>query len=272
MKLDRRQFIAAAPVGAGGAALAAPALGQAATSAVTEPPVPADGVLLHKATYFMPASIEETWSALNDPAKRKIWFGFGDTSKAAPPAGPPYHQRSVVDHPGLPGPTETIVIVAPAEGGTNVTQIMTGLGGKEVWLNSVDPGGGIAEMMGDLALYLKTGAGFPRHTHVALPAKHPHPNDYLAGTRNFPGGVQILDVPAGTLGAEAGMQAGDVMVALNDVGIYSLRDLDVARLSLAPGDTVEVAWIRGDKVMRGSGRMTYTPIKWRNGFDPSKRR
>lgn len=167
------------------------------------------------------------------------------------PRAPPYVQRGVVDHPGLPGRTETIVVLEPAEGGTTVTQTMTGLGDKELWRNSVDPGGGIAEMMGDLALYLRTGVGFPRHTHVALPAKRPHPNDFAAGARNSPGGVEILDVPPRTLAAQVGMKPGDVLVALSDTGIYNLGDLDVARLGLAPGDTVEVAWVRADKVMRG---------------------
>lgn len=266
MKIAKCSFILTATV-AGSLALSGLAQAEPAVEAI-----PPDGVLLHKGTYFEPAPIEETWSALHDPAKRKVWFGYGQSdaraAKSAP--NPSYFQRSRVDHPGLPGPTETITTAVPVVGGTAVTQIMIGLGGKEVWRNSVDPGGGIAEMMGDLALYLRTGAGFPRHTHVALRAKHPHPNDFSAGARDFPGGVQILDVPVGTLGAEAGMQAGDVLVAFGDVGIYNLRDLDVARAGFAPGDIVEVAWIRGDKVMRGSGRTTVTPIKWRNGFDPAK--
>lgn len=269
MSLCRLGFMAAA-LGAGSVALAAPTVAQGVSA--TAAPAPAtERVLLHQKTYIVPAPIDKAWDAWTDPAKREIWFGRrGGGAKPAEATSTRYFQRGIVDHPGLPGATETTVIMAPAEGGTAVTQTMIGLGGKDVWRNSVDPSGGIAEMMGDFALYLRTGVGFPRHTHVALRAQRPHPNDFMAGVRDFPGGVEILDVSAGTLGAQAGMQPGDILVALNDTGIYSIRDLDVARLGLAPGDQAEVAWIRGDKVMRGSGRTTHTPIKWRNGFDPAK--
>lgn len=270
MSFIRLGFLVAAALGVGSAALATPAAAQGAL-ATAVPARPADGVLLHQKTYIVPAPIDMAWEAWTDPAKRETWFGRrGGGAKPAEASATRYLQRGVVDHPGLPGATEMTVTMAPVEGGTAVTQTMIGLGGKDVWRNSVDPGGGIAEMMGDFALYLRTGAGFPRHTHVALRSKRAHPNDFMAGARDFPGGVKVLEVPAGTLGAQAGMQPGDVLVALNDTGIYSLRDLDVARLGLAPGDHVEVAWIRGDKVMRGTGRATHTPIRWRNGFDPAK--
>lgn len=266
MSLDRRNFIATATLG--GLALGTPAAARVRSAPATPPP--ASGVLLHQKTYAVPAPIDKAWDAWTDPEKREIWFGrHSRDAKPAEAALPRYFTRSVVDHPGLPGPTETTVTMAPLQDETAVTQTMIGLGGKDIWRNSVDPGGGIAEMMGDFALYLRTGAGFPRHTHVALREKQPHPNDFQAATRDFPGGVQLLDVPAGTLGAQAGMQPGDIVVALNDIGIYSLRDLAVASLGMAPGDIAELAWVRDNKVMRGSGRTTHTPIKWRNGFDPA---
>jgi S1-C subfamily serine protease len=69
----------------------------------------------------------------------------------------------------------------------------------------------------------------------------------LAGYFEVTGGVLLVDVPAGTLAAAAGLRPGDVIVELADQGVESVRDL---RMQLAqPGDALEMWIIRhGDRV------------------------
>lgn len=261
MAMDRRALLTA------GAALGTVAL--AAKAATASAVAPVKGVVLHDHSYFIPAPIDDCWSAFTDPKKRAVWFGTSGGGVPLEPGAPKYIQRGVVDHPGLPAATETTTRFEATKGGTMVTQTMIGMGDPAVWRSAVNPGEGVAEMMGDLALYLRTGGGFARHTKVALPMTRQHPNDFAAATREFPGGIELLEVPAGTLGAQAGMQPGDVLIAINDVGIYAMRDIRVVMLTLGVGDQVNLAWMRGNKVMKGSGKTTVTPTKWRNGYDPA---
>ena len=110
-------------------------------------------------------------------------------------------------------------------------------------------------MMGDLALYLRTGVGFPRHVVFRC-------FDLLKGTREVPGGLEVFDVLEGTLAAEVGLQPGDTVVGLGGAGVYGFREVCFAVRSHSPGDRIEVTWVRGDQVLTGSGRMTGTmPVR-----------
>ena len=270
--MNRRTFVAA------GAALGASGLASTAAVARTLRAGAAPDTLpgrSHTQIYFMAAPLEVTWRAFTSDAERKVWWGVpgGNPIATAAEVRAPHLIHSKIDHPGLPGPTETLIKFETVEGGTRITHISGGYGNTPVWQNSLESSAdGIDEMMSDLALYLRTGTGFPRHTGAGWPKRAPHPNDLRTGTRNTPGGVEVMEVRPGTLAAEAGIQPGDTLVALGDAGIYTMRDLRLANLMHAPGDVVELTWVRGKQVMKGKGRMVAAPIQWRDGRDPTKGR
>ena len=88
----------------------------------------------HTESYVMPASIETTWRAFTDPAERQVWFGFPlDQLAGALDVDPPRLLRVAVDHPGLPGPTETTVTFEAVDGGTSICHTLGGYGDGPVW-------------------------------------------------------------------------------------------------------------------------------------------
>jgi membrane-associated protease RseP (regulator of RpoE activity) len=270
MKLDRRKvMIAGTTVCAGALAAGASAVGAAPAAKATSAPeaMPSS----HTKSYLMPAPIDVVWRAWTDPAERKVWFGVAqEPLKGALEVRAPHYIKVGTDHPGLPGPTQQTATFETAPGGTIVTHTDTGYGTTPVWRNSFQSSiDGIDEMMTDLALYLRTGVGFPRHTGRAFPNRAPHPNDLRFGTRNIDGGLEIMEVSEGSLAAQVGLQPGDTVVAIGDAGVFSMRDLRMANLMHAPGDMIEVTWVRGKQIMKGSGRMATAPIKWRNGYNPT---
>jgi hypothetical protein len=213
----------------------------------------------------MPAPIEKVWRAWTDQAERKTWFGYANTIQQATEVRPPYLERSDIDHPAQPGPLKATVTLEVAEGGTLLTHELDGFGTTPIWQAAWSSSRlGTEEMMIDLALYLRTGVGFPRHTHKAFPNPLPHPNDLLGETREVPGGVEVFAVGNGTLSAEAGLQPGDTIVALGETGVFNMRDLRVIYSLHAPGDVVELTWVRGGKLLTGKGRMTNVPVQFRN--------
>jgi hypothetical protein len=64
--------------------------------------------------------------------------------------------------------------------------------------------------------------------------------DYAGGGE----GVRIDEVRAGTPAAQAGLQAGDAITALNGTTVGDLRDYTRVLRELAPGDAVEIVFMR----------------------------
>jgi hypothetical protein len=202
-------------------------------------------------TYVMPASVEATWRAFTDPRERQIWFGFPlDPLADAIEVNAPTYMRVAVNHPGLPGPTATTVAFEPDGSGARVTHTLGGYGDGPVWENALQTSAkGVDEMMSDLALYLHTGVGFPRHVKFGC-------FDFYKGTREVPGGLEIFEAQPGTLAAEVGLQPGDIVVALGGAGVFSFYDVNFASNTYAPGDIVEVTWVRGGELHTERGHMT----------------
>jgi len=65
--------------------------------------------------------------------------------------------------------------------------------------------------------------------------------DYAGGGE----GLRIEEVRAGTPAARAGLRAGDVINALNGAPVSDLRDYTRVLRELAPGDAVEIVFMRG---------------------------
>jgi uncharacterized protein YndB with AHSA1/START domain len=254
MKIDRRKFVGS------GMAIGIGALG-AASTAVGAPVNPiglraersegAKGKGELVVTNVMPAPVDRTWRAFTDPQERKIWWGHPtDPLDGALEVRPQALIRGRVDHPGLPGAMTTATTFKAVSGGTLVTQVQSGFGEGPQWESAMQSvAHGMGEMMGDMALYLKTGVGFPRHVVFSC-------FDFLQGTLEVPGGLEVYEIPEGSLPDQLGMQPGDIVVGLAGAGVYGLAQIHFATRSHAPGDEVEVKWVREGKLMSGTGRMT----------------
>ncbi len=204
-------------------------------------------------SYFVAARVETTWHAFTDPGERGVWFGFPmDALENALEVDAPKFFRVGIDHPGLPGPTETSVTFEAVDGGTRITHTLAGFGDGPVWENALQTAAyGVDEMMGDLALYLRTGVGFPRHVVFRC-------FDMLKGTREVAGGLELFEVYEGTFPSEVGLQPGDTVVGLGGAAVYGFRDVLFALREHAPGDVIDVTWVRGNELLTGRGALTGT--------------
>jgi hypothetical protein len=205
----------------------------------------------HTQTYLLPAPIQDVWRAFTDPGERTTWFGFPiDAVASASEIDPPRYLRQAVDHPGLPGPTETAVTFESVEGGTRVVHVHDGFGDGPVWAGALQAAvWGVDEMMADLALYLRTGVGSPRHVVFSC-------FDLLKGTREIDAGLEVFEVMDGTIAAQVGLEPGDIVIGCDGAGVFGFREVMYLTRSHKPGDTVELTWLRGATVMRGRGELT----------------
>jgi uncharacterized protein YndB with AHSA1/START domain len=211
----------------------------------------------HTASYLLPAPIEATWRAFTDPTERERWFGFPlDQLSGALDADPPTYLRTVMDHPGLPGPTVTTVTFEPFDSDTRITHTLGGYGNGPVWENALQTSAyGVDEMMGDLAVYLRTGVGHPRHVVFRC-------FDLLKGTRQVAGGLEVFEATPGTIAAQVALEPGDIVVGLAGAAVYGFRDLLFGLREHAPGDVVEVTWVRGGRLHSARGALSGTmPVR-----------
>lgn len=247
MKLDRRTFVSAsAALGAGGmTTMTAPAATAVEASAAAK--------IWHEQAYFIPASLEATWRAFVTPAERTIWWGYPtDVIKSAAEVRPLRFIRTVTDHPGLPGITQTRQSFSAVPGGTRIVYGVSGFGSGPIWENALQSTlNGVNELISDMTLFLRTRAGFPRHVRFRS-------FDLLRGTRDAPGGLEVFTVAPGTLLAEVGLQPGDTIVSVSHIPIFGIVSAHAVARAFKPGDTVEVTWVRGDKLMSATGHATQT--------------
>jgi len=67
-------------------------------------------------------------------------------------------------------------------------------------------------------------------------------------------GALVGSVKPGSLAAQAGVQAGDVIVEIAGIPIRSAQDVTDAVARLQAARQVEIAWVRGAQPMRGIAR------------------
>jgi putative serine protease PepD len=76
------------------------------------------------------------------------------------------------------------------------------------------------------------------------------------GATGTPAGVAVLAVDTGSTAANAGVQAGDIIVGINDQSVSSLQELESALGTLQPGTSVTIKYTRGtSKVHQGSAKL-----------------
>jgi S1-C subfamily serine protease len=71
------------------------------------------------------------------------------------------------------------------------------------------------------------------------------------------------EVVAGSAAAEAGMQAGDVLLSIEGRPIADLVDLKVVLEGFSAGTKVLLKWRRGDAEMEGTGTLQAPPPMFR---------
>lgn len=67
-------------------------------------------------------------------------------------------------------------------------------------------------------------------------------------------GALVGSVKPGSLAAQAGLRAGDVIVEIAGVPIRTAQDVTAALTHLPSARQIEVAWVRGTQTLRGVAR------------------
>lgn len=133
--------------------------------------------------------------------------------------------------------------------GTRITIVRSGFGDSEAWLHYAEnTTRGWDEMIADLILYLETGVRGERHFSF---------RSGLGATMLDSGpGVRITHVVPGGFAAEAGMQAGDLLLRLNGASVLHLSDVGFVAREHAPGEVIEAEYARGGEVLSGNGPLS----------------
>jgi len=122
-----------------------------------------------------------------------------------------------------------------------------------------------AQVLKELAIYLagrpealNAAAGMAQRSLAAAPSTQGERRvslgivpDYAAGAD----GVQVAEVRAQTPAARAGLRAGDIITGLNDMPVHNLRGYTQVLKELAPGDAVNILFMRGAREHRVTARV-----------------
>lgn len=107
----------------------------------------------------------------------------------------------------------------------------------------------VASFAADLTIALATRPGRPTYVSIPRPVIASG-NRASLGTipdmGSSPGGVRLSGVREGTPAAEAGIQAGDIIIRIGEHAIADLNDMQNALTSYKPGDVVTVVVRRGE--------------------------
>jgi uncharacterized protein YndB with AHSA1/START domain len=145
-----------------------------------------------------------------------------------------------------------MTIVFEAEGsGTRLTVTRYGFGeGPEFDVYRTSHELGWTEHIADLALFLHTGVSRSRHLE-----------DRCATGVVFahgPAGLEVVRVADDSLGAEAGLRAGDVLLEVEGAAVYSRSDLWLLTRLFEPGRVVALDFVRDGRVNSGRGHLRPT--------------
>jgi uncharacterized protein YndB with AHSA1/START domain len=102
----------------------------------------------------------------------------------------------------------------------------------------------------DLVFELETGVPVQRHYYGAYDAC----TGVLYAQRDW--GLEVLNVLPGTFGAEAGLARGDRLVRFGGAAMFLRTNLWTMLEAHAPGDRLDVEFVRGNELKRGSGRLS----------------
>jgi hypothetical protein len=213
----------------------------------------------YERTFTVAVPVAKAWAAFTEPAEREAWTG------AVPPElepgerkfGPSQKHRSLSwsDSPaGLEGWFDTTVTFEEVSSGTRITIVRSGFGESEDWQHfATSTNGGWDEMIADLIVYLE--AGVPGSRHFSFRA------GIGATTLQSAAGVRVTHVVPGGFAEAAGMQSGDLVLWLNGGPVFSQREVAFCVREHAPGDEIEVKYLRDRQVLSGRAPLSL----WHHG-------
>jgi uncharacterized protein YndB with AHSA1/START domain len=216
-------------------------------------------------TFSVSVPVARAWSAFTDPAELEVWFSHrfdADTDDqravAQTPGGPVgfavteyvecerlgYRQWAASPETGI----EVTVVFEAMDGGTRITMTQAGFGSGSV-LESDEVRRGMVEALSDLVLYLEHGVRFARHRDITSRSS-------LGATLcEVPGVVRVVDVVAGELADQTGMQSGDFLLQLGGAAVFDLSDVAFFLREHDEGEETDVVFAHDGEVCRGRGQL-----------------
>jgi membrane-associated protease RseP (regulator of RpoE activity) len=141
---------------------------------------------------------------------------------------------------------EMAVVFEAVGTGTRLTVTRYGFGeGADFEVYRTSHELGWTEHIADLALYLHTGVSKRRH----LAERCATGVVFADGD----GGLEVVRATEGSLGTEAGLLPGDVLVEVDGAAVYSRSDLWLLTRLYEPGREVTVGFARGGTLRCGTG-------------------
>lgn len=220
----------------------------------------------YERTFVVPVPPARAWAAFVEPQQREAWMvppGRDPLSNPRVAVMEGFEPGEIVvgeveihrslswsQRPaGLEGWYQVAVTFAEVSSGTRITIVRNGFGDSEEWRHyAANTARGWDEHVADLILYLETGVSGGRHWAF---------RSGLGATMLQSGaGVRITHVVPGGFAAEAGMQAGDLLLRLNGASVVQLADLAFAGREHAPGEVMDVEYVRDGERRRGRGALS----------------
>ena len=207
-------------------------------------------------TFEFSASLADVWEAYWETDEPQVWNN--------PIKGDAYISNGVVQSEIVELEPEQVIRWAEAEGheriemsltfestenGTKLTLTRSGFGSGDDWTGLSEARLlGWEEAFHDLAVYLESG--------IALSRIHDWKSAFAVTLYPVTGGLRAGPVRAGGFAQEAGIQPGDLVVRVAGVPVFRRSDQWLLQRMFAPGDEVEVEFVRGGEVLTGRGAMS----------------
>jgi uncharacterized protein YndB with AHSA1/START domain len=221
----------------------------------------------YRRSFTVAVPVERAWQAFTEPAELTAWFAPSVERFEAEPGGglefavggTPAEGRMLEVEPGrrlrwsqgpgvLPGTTEVTVVFEAVEHGTRIEITHAGFGDGRDWIDELQAHTlGWNRCITDLTLYLERG--------VRRPRAHARRSRFGLVTVDTPAGVEVVEVVPGSFADQAGLGSGDLVLELGRAGVFDRSDLWLLASEHAPGDEIEVVYVRGRELLGGRGTL-----------------
>jgi uncharacterized protein YndB with AHSA1/START domain len=219
-------------------------------------------------TFVVAASADRVWQAFVDPGERAKWYApefaielepGGAVRWAIPPwpavegvvedVEPGVRLRTTEGASMLPGDTTVTVTFEAAGRGTRVTITHAGFGTGEAWGDHLAAHGlGWSQSIADLVLYLERGIVADRFFTTWR-------TSLGVAVAEIPGGLEVVGVQPSGYADNAGIEAGDVLLRIGGVPVYTRADLWSVQFAHETGAVLTAEFARGSVRMEGKAAL-----------------